>query len=448
MKISLDAETAQRIRGVLGDDVDLAPDVIPSVLARLAVEAPTIYSQVLSEISGSQIRLDSEEELHKRQRRGLLRRLLFSWGEYETGVGDRLLAKRHVAASVPLGIAGLTMALLILTLLFGHRGAPSSAQRSVVAPEPPRGRAALERAIPYIIAPRSESVVRATAAGERAPLPMPPMSHASPAAYLPLPSIPTAPNLRGVPTGAPGNPIVVSPPASPLPDAAHDVALDRQAAPIVYNRVGDEVGAAHATTGEETSSRPPEIARASTDTHLPTGAVERPWSSGMRVPGRLLTGVVVISGAPPVPVVIETENPQGIWLGQAVLGPGDRVQVIAQLEGRDRAGIIRGVALDPDQLVPGLAGRTSMRHPAVAAAVATAALQATADYAQAVVQQGNFGIFAGWGQFPSSQAGPAWTYFASRLAQAVDPRATAGTWVATTEVPAGRSLIMLIMGAQ
>ncbi|HYM90701.1 MAG TPA: hypothetical protein VEW91_03575, partial [bacterium] len=62
--------------------MDLAPDVVPSVLGRLAVEAPAGYSQVLAELAGSQIRLDSEDELRRRQRRGAPRRLLFSWGEY------------------------------------------------------------------------------------------------------------------------------------------------------------------------------------------------------------------------------------------------------------------------------------------------------------------------------------------------------------------------------
>ena len=74
MRISLTPETAQRIRDALGDGVDLAPESVPAVLARLAVEAPAIYSEVLAQISGSQIRLDSESELHKRRRRNTLRR--------------------------------------------------------------------------------------------------------------------------------------------------------------------------------------------------------------------------------------------------------------------------------------------------------------------------------------------------------------------------------------
>src|SRR5713226_5366133 len=141
MRISLTPETAQRIRDALGSDVDLAPEGTPTVLARLAVEAPTIYSEVLSQISGSQIRLDSENELQKRQRRGMLRRLFFSWGEYETSVGDRLLAKRHIAAAVPLSLAAVTLLLLAVALVFGHRPTSSSARHVAASEEMSRGAA-------------------------------------------------------------------------------------------------------------------------------------------------------------------------------------------------------------------------------------------------------------------------------------------------------------------
>src|SRR5215472_11263074 len=138
MRISLTEETAARIRDVLGADVDLAPDVVPSVLARLAVEAPEVYSHVLEELSGSQIRLDSEGELRRRRRRGLLRRLLFSWGEYETDVGDRVPQKRHLAAALPLALAVLTAALLSLTIVTGRRVVPAVVQHPVPALGPSR----------------------------------------------------------------------------------------------------------------------------------------------------------------------------------------------------------------------------------------------------------------------------------------------------------------------
>ena len=136
MQIALSPKTAQRIREALREDVDLAPDLVPGVLARLAVEAPAVYSQVLVELSGSQIRLDSEDQLRRRQRRGTLRRLLFSWGEYETDVGDRLFAKRNVAAAVPLSIAALTLTFLAISLALGHRAVPVSPQRAPVSPPP------------------------------------------------------------------------------------------------------------------------------------------------------------------------------------------------------------------------------------------------------------------------------------------------------------------------
>ena len=446
MRISLTPETAERIRGALGDDVDLTPDLIPTVLGRLAVEAPAIYSQVLSEISGSQIRLDSEEELRKRQRRGLLRRLLFSWGEYETDVGDRLLAKRHIAAAVPLGIAMLTMMLLLLTLFFGHKTASSDSMRLAVAQPPARGRGVLERPIALVMAQRSTSANQRAVAGERDNWPRSPAPHASSAAFLPMPSLPSLPEVRGNVAGAPGNPIVVAPPA-PLPrDIAHGPASDGPLAPIVYNRFAD--GAGPASPPAEATGRAPEVSGAARDDSYAAGPMHHPWSPGARVPGRLVSGVVLVSGGPPVPVVAETETPRGVWLGQATLGPGDRVQVTVQLTGQDRTGLVRALALDPEQLTPGLTGRTAMRHPAVAASFATAALQAAADYAQAILQQGGLGNFAGWTQFPGLQGTPAWTYFASRLARAVEPAVTAGTLLATTEIPAGAPLILLIMGAQ
>jgi hypothetical protein len=445
MRISLTPETAERIRGVLGDDVDLAPDLIPSVLSRLAVEAPAIYSQVLTEISGSQIRLDSEEELRKRRRRGLLRRLLFSWGEYETDVGDRLLAKRHIAAAVPLGIATLTMTLLFLTLLFGHRTASLDSRPFVVAQAPTRGRGALERPIALVVAKRSTPANQAAVAGGRAPWPGIRAPHASSVALLPMPPLPSLAEARGNLAGAPGNPIVVAPPVALPRDGAHGFASDGPVAPIVYNRFAAAAGPE--STPAEATGRAPEASAAATDDSLTAGPNHHAWSPGARVPGRLVSGVVLVSGGPPVPVVAETETPRGVWLGQAALGPGDRVQLIMQLTGQDRTELVRALALDPERLTPGLTGRTSMRHPAVAAAVATVALQAAADYAQTVLQ-GGLGNFAGWMQFPGIQATPAWTYFASRLAQAVEPRTTAGTLLATTEIPAGTPLVLLITGAQ
>lgn len=446
MRISLTPETAERIRGVLGDDVDLDPDLIPSVLARLAVEAPAIYSQVLTEISGSQIRLDSEEELRKRQRRGLLRRLLFSWGEYETEVGDRLLAKRHIAAAVPLGIAMLTMTLLLLTLLFGHRTASSDSGRLAVAQPPARGRGALDGPIALVGAKRSTPANQAAVAEERAPWPRVPAPHASSAVFLPMPPLPSLAEARGNIAGAPGNPIVVAPPA-PLPrDVAHGPASDGPVAPIVYNRFADRAGPP--STPAEATGRAPEVSGAATDGSSTAGPTHHPWSPGARVPGRLVSGVVLVSGGPPVPVVAETETPRGVWLGQATLGPGDRVQVTVQLTGQDRTEVVRALALDPEQLTPGLTGRTAMRHPAVAAAVANAALQAAADYARTILEQGGLGNFTGWTQFPGLQATPAWTYFASRLAQAVESPTTPGTLLATTEIAAGAPVILLIIGAE
>ena len=121
MEITLRPETAARIRQALGDDVDLAPAAVASALARLSVEAPTIYSEVLAEISGTHIRLDSERAFAHKRRSAIWRKLLFSWGEYQSDAGDHLIAKRHVAAAVPLGLAGLLLLALAGSALLGHR---------------------------------------------------------------------------------------------------------------------------------------------------------------------------------------------------------------------------------------------------------------------------------------------------------------------------------------
>jgi len=359
MRISLSPQTAQRIREALGNEVDLAPDLVPSVLARLAVEAPAVYSQVLAELSGSQIRLDSEAELLRRQRRSALKRVLFSWGEYETGVGDRLLAKRHIAAAAPLSMAALILAFLAISLALGHRPSAAPAQPAAVV-SPPRAAPP-----PFVPAPRE-----------------PGSSRSALAAMTPL--LPSALPVLSPPIFAPhpGTPVVVG-----------------ASSPVVYNRTADRDGAQ-----VEAPSRP-----------APGASPQPSLAPGTRIPATLLTGAVVVAGGPPTPVVVETSTPSGIWMGQAALGPADRVQVTLTLVAQNRAEAVRGVALDPERLVPGVPGRTTVRRPSAAAALAAAAIGAAGDYAGAAAGQGVF--FDWWGAGANGQAPPAWTYLAARLAR-------------------------------
>src|SRR2546427_3271087 len=288
MRISLNPQTALRIREALGDDVDLAPDLVPGLLARLAVEAPAVYSQVLGELSGSQIRLDSEDQLRGRRRRAALRRLLFSWGEYETGVGDRLVAKRHIAAAVPLSIAALTLTLLAISLAVGHRATPVSAQRVPVSP--PRT-AFAPSTVPGPYAPRRDALGLS----------------ASPVGFLGRDyvagTIPPARRVLADPTSlafrSPGNPVVVSTQEAPAQETGRPVS------PVVYNRTVEREAGQAETTGRLTPSGPP----------------QPPVPPGTRIPASLVTGVVVVPGGSPTPVVVETANPAGVWIGQAVLGP-------------------------------------------------------------------------------------------------------------------------------
>jgi len=167
----------------------------------------------------------------------------------------------------------------------------------------------------------------------------------------------------------------------------------------------------------------------------------------MRLQATLLTGALVIPGGSPVPVIVETGDPRGIWMGQAVLGPGDRIQVTLVLASHDRVGGARGIALDAERLLPGLPGRTTVRHSSAATALATAALQAASDYAQAAARQGSITVLGGLGFVTlGGQVPEPWTYLAARLAQEFQARGSAGGWVTTTEISAGTQFTILVTG--
>lgn len=415
MEITLSSVTAQRIRAALGDDADLSPGRIPTMLARLAVEAPAVYSQVLSEISGSQIRLDSERELQRRRWRGLLRRWLFWWGEYESDVGDRLLAKRPVAAAVPLGLAGIILILLVLSTL-GHRAPPSHARSEA-----------------HMLSPHSGAAPERPASGlGRAPISAGsgPVSIASMQPAL-LPPSPLAP--------APGNPVVIDLSASP-PVAVARVGSVTSAgiSPIVYNR-----------TAEESVAHP-----GTEDLSLPTASPERdlgtsphPWVPGARVSARLATGVVVVAGGSAMPVIAESADPSATWLGRATLGPEGLVQVNFTLISPATSSTVHGMAFDPTRLIPGLRGSTTLRHPQAASAILSAALQATFDYIQALARQGQAPITDGWAQWIGGPPAPPWTFVAARLAQGLEPVGSGSVPVETTEIVSGVPLVILVTEA-
>ncbi len=247
MRISLSEETRNRIRDVLGKEVDLAPEVVPSVLARLAVEAPAVYSQVLEEISGSQIRLDSEGEIRRRQRRGALRRLLFSWGEYETDAGDRVLEKRHIAAALPLALAVLTMALLGFTLVAGRRVLPAAGPHPAATRSPVHDNRHQATRGPSPEVPRLFPAAPDEALGATRPSPVRPRGQAPIAAMLPLPALPSGlsgfPDASGLTGHSLGSPIVVSVPAGAIRETAGlgDQRV-RAGSPLVYNRSSDAEG--------------------------------------------------------------------------------------------------------------------------------------------------------------------------------------------------------------
>ncbi|TMI76782.1 MAG: hypothetical protein E6H04_14740 [Bacillati bacterium ANGP1] len=148
-------------------------------------------------------------------------------------------------------------------------------------------------------------------------------------------------------------------------------------------------------------------------------------------------------------MVVETASPAGVWIGQAVLGPADRVQLTVTLAAQSRGDApVRGVALDPEHLIPGVPGRTTMRHSSTAASMAAAALGAAGDYAQAAARERGAPFIDWWGLGVGGEVPPAWTYLAARIANEFEARgAHAGGWVTTTEIPAGTPIVILVTGA-
>jgi len=242
-----------------------------------------------------------------------------------------------------------------------------------------------------------------------------------------------------------GSPVVVT--QQSVPSRAPDPAGEIRAAavpPVIYNRTAEALAAQPEGAGIADPSAVKSSGALSSSRNIGSPGL----APGARVPGSLLTGATVVAGGPPVPVVVEAVDPHGIWTGQAVLGPGDRVQITLTLAAQNRSDAVKGVALDPQRLVVGLAGHTTVQHSSAAATATAAALQAASDYAQAVARQGSFSVLEGWGPVVvGGQVPDPWTYFAARLAQEFQPRSTAGGWVTTTEVPAGTPLLILVTGA-
>ena len=149
-----------------------------------------------------------------------------------------------------------------------------------------------------------------------------------------------------------------------------------------------------------------------------------------------------------MPVIAESDSPKATWLGRATMGAEGLVQVtFTPASPSGQQGGVRGVALDPVHLIPGLVGRTMLRRPHAAAAVMTAALQAAGDYVQALARQGETVLADEWAQVAVGQTAPVWTYAASRLAQVLDPNSGAGGQIETTEIAGGSRLAILVTEA-
>jgi len=333
-----------------------------------------------------------------------------------------LVAKRHVAAAVPIGLAGLIVILVAGSALLGHRG--------------PRATASIA-AVP----PAAHRVPRRTAVAQPPAIPL-------------LPPVPPFPDADGAsPVGGAAPPFRASaePPVNPLvfnrerPQAAAGAtgmalvpgraasASDGPGSPIVYDRFATAAAAPPAPVGRSAA-----LSGQPAGTQSPASR----WAAGQRVAARLVTGIVAVSGGASSPAIAQTADPAATWLGQATLGADGRVQVLFTLAGQ--SGAVHAVALDPDQLVPGLLGHTELRHPQAAGAALTAAAQAAADYARALAQQGQLTLTGGWAGLAVGQPGPAWAYLASSLADGIAPRSSVSGPVETSEVSAGTPLVLLL----
>lgn len=446
MEIALAPHSEARIRAVLGATVDLSPGAVPQVLARLAEDAPDVYSQVLSELSGSQIQLDSERTLHRRHRRAALRRAVFGWGEYESEAGDRLLAKRRLAAAAPIGLAAVMLIVGGCSALL-HRSHSASAARPAARASRAKP-AALELVAEAIPQPsvrqsgteRRRIVGRTKLSHMPAPPPLRPSPQLPPVPALPLPPFPFGREAAGGPP-----PAIVFNRAVPG-DTRVRGADSAPASPVVYARDG----------AADAPDSPPAWPRIAAGVERP--GVRRP---GDRLLARLVTGVVVAPGAPPVPVVAEGVTDGSAWLGRAVAGPDDRIQLSFQSADADGSRVelmpppgslpvpgtapLRGVALEPGRLSAGLPGRVVIRRRAAAAAAIGAVFQAASDYAAALAHAGQVTVTDGTEQVSLGAPAPGWTYVAARLAETL--RAQASGTIKTVEIPAGTSCVILITEA-
>ena len=443
MEITLGSESATRIRAVLGDDIDLSPAAVPRVLARLAEESPALYSEVLGRLSGSDVRLDSERTLHRRHHANALRRALLGWGEYESEAGDRLLAKRRVAAAVPLALAILMLVLGGISSLL-HRPSRGPAAHVSAGRVAPAGLPARSERTTTLRPPALEGFQWPPRPARTAFAPI-----AEPAAPRTISQLPPLPALP-VP-GPVGFRLVGPPPPSIVfsrtqtPTAGSDRGdVDAPRSPVVYAR---DISPDSGQPSEPRSASSPELRATSESKTIKVGD---------RVPAQLVTALIVAAGTAPVPVVAQGTD-GSTWLGYAGLEPDRRIHILFRAVDRTRTGAAsgtppafvtpsNGVALDRERMSPGLPGRVVIRRGATAAAAIAAVAQAASEYVQAVARAGQFTVSDGGTQISVGAPAPAWTYAASHFADMLNPQ-TARVAIETFELDLGTPCYILITGA-
>ncbi len=169
--------------------------------------------------------------------------------------------------------------------------------------------------------------------------------------------------------------------------------------------------------------------------------------AGQMTAARLVTALALVPGAGSMPVVATSDSPTWTWLGDATMGTDGLVQITFHtVVGEQSALPVRAIALDATSRRPGLDAQVKTVARNTAATIVGAALRATSDYVQALLQQRQVTITNGWATITAGEAPPLWMLLGSRLAELLAPRGQdAARPIQVAEVSAGTRLTILIL---
>jgi hypothetical protein len=480
--VRLDPQVRQELEVALGRPLP-APDspAFQALLEELEAQNPEVHRRLLDGVRvGVETPVETEvrRAAHRERWQGLLRRLFYR----EVYAGDPVLDKRRLLLAA-FAVAALLVP--VAAVMGGLSASPQSpvtrAGTSVPSSRPGRTHSPAPKPTPA----RSTTPSASRIAPELKPIaPSPPL----PPAPLPEPNLPAA---QPVPVAA--EPVRLEAPTPILPAPQEPVLPDPErtpSAPITVYRselrseapltlFGTDRGEADqreaptlaaslsplttassrsAEPAEQTPSltvyqarpTPPPSAQTTTPRAAPMPAV------GARLPARLVTAVVAVSGAG-VPVVAETKDatwcsgaspeacPDLIWIGEARLDTAGRVQLrFSSLTADGQSRSVAGTALGADR-APGLEAELSDLAPAAAQDLLRSALGGVGDFVRDLAERSRTTVSEGV-VLPGSGAAPSlWDFLLGRAASsfALPQGQTALVRVAT--VSAGTALEILVL---